>query len=732
MASGYAPLRIVFLWHQHQPYYKDFESGKYVLPWVRLHGTKDYLDMVRILDDFPKIKQTFNLVPSLIDQIDDYVRGTAVDRHMELSLKDPGALSESERTEIVSTFFSANRETMIKPHARYYQIHEKLMLDRQEPARAAATLSQDELIDLTVWSNLAWIDPMFRSQEPIARLIAKRQHFDLQDRKDLFDFQRKIMAEIIPAHREAVNRGQIEVSFSPYYHPILPLLIDTELAREALPRINLPGERFTHPEDAHKQIQMACELYEDLFGRSLVGMWPSEGSVAEALLPILADHGIRWVATDEEVYAASARRAPSNNSVDGSVTKSFHHPFIMRRDFGEIGILFRDHGLSDRIGFVYSGWEPEKAAADFIKQLDNIRKQIPQDRIDQFVIPIILDGENAWEYYRNDGHDFLRALYTALSENEDYATVTVSEAFSQPDALRELPYLFAGSWINHNYRVWIGHDEDNRAWDYLKAARDALVEYESANPDADPDILASAWKEMYVAEGSDWCWWYGDEHSSDQDDVFDSLFRSHLRAVYSLIDQDPPKELLEPIRGVTGQAGLDQPIDMITPEIDGNVTHFYEWHDAGMFDCTKAGSAMHRAVNVVRMMYFGFDNENLYLRFDLFTGASEEEAKDFDFRVTILGEKEIVLGLSARDDALMYVRAKPEDAYEDVTFPGSVAVDKVLELRLPRSAIEMDRDFAIRFCVEVQKRGEAIERWPNYDYIHTNMPTEDRSTFWNV
>ncbi len=733
MVAENSPLRIIFLWHQHQPYYKDFETGRFVMPWVRLHGTKDYLDMVRILEDFPRIKQTFNFAPSLIDQIIDYTENDIQDDHLVLTLKKAPELNEGERTEIVETFFSANLGTMIKPNERYYQIHEKVMLYKTDVSKAAKALSDQEITDLQVWSNLAWVDPAFRNMEPVKELFAKKREFTEDDKEKLVEFQMKILAEIVPAHREAQDRGQIEVSFSPYYHPILPLLIDTELAREAVPKISLPNEHFSHPEDARRQIEMSCELYRDLFGRDMRGMWPSEGSVAEKLLPILTDFGIEWIATDEEIFYASASHPESTTRGNGkSPAKSFHHPFRMKRDHGEIGIIFRDHTLSDKIGFVYSGWDAEKAANDFVKSLLGIRDQIPKDRINQFAVPIILDGENAWEYYKNDGVDFLRALYSRISDEPKLKTITVSEAFDEPEAVRDLPYLFAGSWINHNFRIWIGHQEDNRAWDYLTTARNALERFEEKNPKTDKKKLAEAWKHIYVAEGSDWCWWYGDEHSSDHDALFDRLFRSHLQAVYKLIEEDPPKDLLEPIRGVGGQAGLDQPVDMISPDIDGYVSHFYEWHDAGMFDCTKAGASMHRAFNVVKMIYFGFNDHYLYFRLDLFTRAEDDAAAEYDFKILLSSEKEYAIGMGSHADVLMYMKNPRDGSFEEIPFDGRSAYGKIIEISVPRSEIDFDEKFSLRFAIEVHKKGQQVERWPAYDFIHTTMPTEDKSTFWNV
>jgi alpha-amylase/alpha-mannosidase (GH57 family) len=621
---------------------------------------------------------------------------------------------------------------MIKPHSRYYQIHEKVMLNKADLSKASQTLTDQEITDLVVWSNLAWVDPSFRSHAMIAPLFDKKQGFDEEDKDSLIRFQKEMLSEIIPAHREIQDRGQIEVSFSPYYHPILPLLIDTDLAKEALPRVQLPSERFSHPEDARKQIEMSCGMYRELFGRELVGMWPSEGSVAEPLIPILIENGIKWIATDEEVFFATVEHPESKKrGLQLPNSPTFHRPYSLKRETGEVGIIFRDHRLSDKIGFVYSGWEPDRAARDFVKSLHALRGSLPKERLDEFVVPVILDGENAWEYYRNDGVDFLRELYRAISEDEDIRTVTVSEAFEEASRIHNLPYLFAGSWINHNFRVWIGHAEDNKAWDLLSAARNALTDYQATHPDASPEVLDEAWKEIYVAEGSDWCWWYGDEHSSDQDDVFDKLFRSHLTAVYTIIGLEPPSDLMQPIRGIKGVRGIEQPMGLLKPEIDGLLTGFYEWYDAGIFDCRKAGSAMHSAINVVHSFYWGFNDDNICFRLDLFTLAQDDAAAEYTFRIMFRAEKDYLVEIG-QGEAKMMVKEIDSEEYTDVPFNGKLGMQKIVEVSVPRKDISFDDEFNVSLCVEVMRKGDQIERWPSFGTIETTMPTAEKSTFWRV
>jgi alpha-amylase/alpha-mannosidase (GH57 family) len=288
---------------------------------------------------------------------------------------------------------------------------------------------------------------------------------------------------------------------------------------------------------------MGISLYEKTFGKKPKGMWPSEGSVSETILPLVVKAGINWIATDEEILYLSLlmkKEGEARNTTRGSGT--LYKPYQIATGDKKLSILFRDHTLSDLIGFVYSNWDANQAASDFIQRLHQIRKDIPESELSASVVTIILDGENCWEYYKNDGHDFLAALYTKLSEDRLLRTATISEFLESPVKPQKLSGLFAGSWINHNFRIWIGHPEDNLAWDLLTKTREALVDFgkqKGQNPESEK-ILQAAWREIYIAEGSDWNWWYGDEHQADGIEEFDRMFRSHLLYVYELIGSDPP------------------------------------------------------------------------------------------------------------------------------------------------------------------------------------------------
>ncbi|MBI4716130.1 MAG: glycoside hydrolase, partial [Nitrospirae bacterium] len=397
------PLHIAFVWHMHQPYYKDVVTGKFILPWVRLHGIKDYYDMAAILEDYPAVHQTFNLVPSLMEQIQDYLRGVK-DEYQEMTLKPAADLTPTERIFVLRNFFALNWDQMVFPHPRYRDLLEKRGHDGSEKAmeRAARRFSTQDLLDLQVWFNLSWFDPLFKDGDPLLReLIRKGTDFTEEEKTAVMEKQLEVLGMILPEYRKLAERGQIEVTASPYYHPILPLLCDTQIARVALPGLPLPKQRFRQPDDARTQIQKAVAFHKSVFGVLPAGMWPSEGSVSEEILPMLTEAGIRWIATDEEILARSLDvHFHRGLGEGGAVPEPLYHPYLLERDNRSLAIIFRDHQLSDLIGFVYSKWDPVKAAEDLIGRLHRIRTDL-SGHSDPPLVSIILDGENAWEYYRN-------------------------------------------------------------------------------------------------------------------------------------------------------------------------------------------------------------------------------------------------------------------------------------------------------------------------------------------
>lgn len=701
-------LKLAFLWHQHQPFYKDLTTGYYHLPWVRLHGVKDYLDMVQVLREFPRIKQTFNMVPSLLEQLDDYARGAATDPHLELSQKKTSDLTDEEKAEILSLHFQANYDHMIHPIPRYRQ----LFKDRK---RAMSSWTEADWRDLQCLSNLAWIDPDFKKSGRLLELSEKGERYTEDEKQQILSEQRRIIAGIIPELKEMMASGQIDISTSPYFHPILPLLYDSSIARAAMPDVELPRKRFQHPEDVEKQLAMAIDLYTDLFGKPPTGMWPSEGSVSEDIIPLICKQGIRWIATDEEILARSLPDSGGAGRVNRLVMSGdLYRSYYFSGGEAAITIFFRDHVLSDNIGFVYSQWDAEKAADDFISKLQVIYRNLVAKNIKDPIVSVILDGENAWEYYPNDGHDFLAALYTRISAAEWLETTTFSDYLSAGPDTVGLKKLHPGSWINHNFGIWIGHREDNKAWDLLSNARDELSEFQKSNPDFDKQKIETAWREIYIAEGSDWCWWFGDDHIGPNNDDFDRLFRSHLSNVYKLTDREPPAELYDPVRSRFEPEYLVAPIEYITPTIDGILTHYFEWQQAGFFDCLKAGSTMHRSEIVVFGIWFGFDQRNLYIRIDKVADIENQRFGRLNLEIEFLQPKAGRLSISGSEASM--------NLGEREVHTVNYKFNDLLEISVPLLEFRLRPEDVISFRLEVKEEGRLLEVWPPSEAVRIELP----------
>jgi alpha-amylase/alpha-mannosidase (GH57 family) len=727
-------LSVAFLWHMHQPYYRDAKSGRYQMPWVRLHALKDYYDMVALLDEFPGIRQTFNLVPSLMEQIQDYAQNDCLDEHLLLTIRPAKELTEAEKEKILSSFFNCSLPTMIRPYARYHQLYQKRGEDVERLRAGIRKFDAQDFLDLQVWSNLAWIDPLLRTDPVISRLFKKGRDFTEVEKTELLAKQREILGKVLPKYKEAQDRGQIEITFSPYFHPILPLICDTDVARLALPQIQLPQDRFSHPEDAEAHIRQGLRLYEQVFERKPNGMWPSEGSVSEQIVPLVAKSGVSWIAADEEILFLSLTAGKDEDSRRiRKDPRALYRPYKITIDGSELELLFRDHTLSDLIGFVYSGWDAQEAADDFMRRLHQIRERIPKEDLASSVVTVILDGENCWEYYENDGHDFLSALYSRLSKERLLRTTTISDFLRTQKDLPLLSHLFAGSWINHNFRIWIGHPEDNLAWDFLQKAREALVEFQrKAEKGAETnEILKKAWREIYVAEGSDWNWWYGDEHHNPGVEEFDRIYRSHLLYLYELTGQEPPEEFYQPIKSQFVSTYFLPPAGYLNPRIDGKRTHYYEWQQAGFFDTLKAGGAMHQVSSLVSGIYFGSDENRIYFRVD--TGLSGEEFREEGYELTseLLEPPRYRISLGGGKATIS--KRINETEWKTLSSELEFAFVKTLELAIPITLLEFTEKKEIWFRLIGERQGKEIERWPAADVIRFDLPSQKgEPIFWEV
>jgi alpha-amylase/alpha-mannosidase (GH57 family) len=483
-------ISLALLWHMHQPCYKDILTGDLAMQWVRLHGTKDYFGMVALAREFPQMRVSINLVPSLLEQLLDYADKGAKDPMLRLTEKPAEALNDEEKTLVVSTFFQANPETMIIPHERYAELWEKARFGGRPAQSLGKDFSTQDIRDLQVWANLAWFHPIaVEEHEALRGLQHKGRRFSEQDKQIVISKQAEIFRQVIALHRKLQDEGRIEVTTTPYYHPILPLLIDMKSARVAMPNVRLPRETRAFAEDADVHVAKAVEQYERLFGRKPRGMWPSEGSVSPEILPLLAKHGFKWFATDEGNLERSIATGIKRDNF-GHVTNAdvLYRPYSVDAGGRELKVIFRDRFLSDLLGFHYQRIAPEQSVGDFMNRLESAAKNAKDENT---LVSVILDGENAWEYYRNNGIDFLRGLYGAISSSKTLEPVTVGDYVEGRRAPR-IEKLHSGSWINSDFFIWIGDAEDVKGWEYVQKVRSDLVQ--KAPGVGDKAALAKAWE----------------------------------------------------------------------------------------------------------------------------------------------------------------------------------------------------------------------------------------------
>jgi len=586
-------LHIAFLWHMHQPIYTAPGSSEAVMPWTRLHAMKDYLDMPLLCEEtgFPA---TFNLVPSLIEQLQQYVSGEISDRHLELSRKSVQSLSSAEKATILSTFFAANEERMIARLPRYLELYRKYGRASEADYKDLASLVPDrDILDLTTLFHISWCGEHLRDEPVIAAAISRGMDFSEDNRDAILDESMEWIGGILLAYKRLWESGLIEITMSPFYHPILPLLCRTGAAVDARPGCALPNARMNFPEDAKLQIDMGLAKFEEVFGRAPCGMWPSEGSVSEDTLPLLNGTPIRWFATDEAIL---------KKSEDRPVT--IYRPYSIER--GEnLSIVFRDHKLSDKIGFDYARISARDAVNDFIADLARIRENLPDDG-DDYLVSVILDGENAWEFHPQNGREFFLELYSRLKEETWIEPSSIGRFIEEHPAQPVLKRLGTGSWIDGDFGTWIGVEEKNRAWDLLIDARRMLQEVAS---EVEQSALDVAMSHILIAEGSDWFWWFGEGDSPDLR-RFDSLFCERIRAVYRSIEIEAPANLDEPIvKKHDGVRLVRRQSALISPKLDGKSTNYFEWQSAGECDRTGFMGAMHGGKTTFVMKRLFSDSE---------------------------------------------------------------------------------------------------------------------------
>ncbi|MFZ5482021.1 MAG: hypothetical protein ACOZNI_34995 [Myxococcota bacterium] len=527
-----ARLDVALLWHMHQPLYR-VQPGWYAAPWVRLHALRDYHGMGALLLEEPRVRVTFNLTPVLLDQIEEYASGNATDDLLELTRRDAEDLAPDERDRLLAQGFDASWHSQIFPHPRFRELFAR--------RTAGESFGVADVRDLQVWATLAWFDADFRARPTrlvtgaevdVHRLVRKAAGYTREDVASLLEAQQAVLRAIVPMYRRLADGGRVELTTTPAWHPILPLLVDTDAARLDRAGASLPP-RFRWPEDADAQVRIAVTSHARRFGRVATGVWPAEGAVSAAVPPMLARHGLRWFATDRGVLARSGPSAENPEMVCTAWERE------------GLAVFFRDSELSDAIGFRYGSIDdPDAAADDLVRAIrERYARRLAADG--PRILVLALDGENAWGGYAEDGRPFLRALYRRLASDPELATTTPGTWLAGAGPLPSLPALATGSWVDENGSLpgvdlgtWIGEDEENRAWELLGELRSEMA---GSNPPPE------AWEALYAAEGSDWTWWLGTDQDSGRDGLFDALFRAHLGRAWASMGSTPPSSLAEPV-----------------------------------------------------------------------------------------------------------------------------------------------------------------------------------------
>lgn len=545
-------LHFILCWHFHQPDYRT-EHGDYRLPWTYLHALKDYADMAAHLEAAPNVRAVVNFVPSLVEQLDDYASQFASGHPRDPMLAwllepDLGRLDNAAKTELIEACFRLNHATMLEPFPAYRQLH-KLYSQLKGGELDFTYLSGDYLADLVTWYHLAWTGETVRRTRPqVLALMAKAHGFSLAERQQLFAIVGEVVSGLIPRFRALAARGQVELSSTPHSHPMSPLLIDFRVAREAKPALPLPMEK-NYPDGVSRvraQVQAALDSHASHFGSRPAGFWPAEGGLSDAVLRLFAEAGLKWTASGEGVLRHSLATA----KVDlADKARWAYRPY--RINGCGTACFFRDDHLSDLIGFEYKDWWGSDAVRHFLHQLEAIRHEVAGR---EAVVTVILDGENAWEFFPYNGFYFLSELYAALADHADIRTTTFAEYLELKDnGIADLRHLVAGSWVYGDFSTWLGDAAKNRAWDLLCKAKQAY-DHALAGASLSPRRRAAAEKVLMSCESSDWFWWFGDYNPAESVQAFDQLYRSKLKQLYRLLDLSTPASLDRPISSGGGAA----------------------------------------------------------------------------------------------------------------------------------------------------------------------------------
>lgn len=725
MMSQSKKLSIAFYWHMHQPVYQLTLNGDYLMPWVRLHAVKDYLDMALWAKKFEKLKLNFNFVPALLDAIIDYAENNAHDIHSRLTITPEEKLNKEDKIFILNNFFDSNYQTMILPNDEYHRLYQIIQVNG---TNNTDIFSNQEYADIMALFNLAWIDPSFKTgNQELKRLIKKGKNYTLEDRIEIIDIQRDIIKKIIPTLKKLISKNKIEITTSPYYHPILPVLLDYKTIKKNAPSddeiLNLKTEL-----DARLQTEMALDRVEEIFGKRPKGIWPSEQCINGKTLEMLSNLGVEWSISDEGILASSIN-FEFVHDFKGYLKEPYHllKSYQYKTKNSDIKMIFRDSTAHNLISFEYPHHNPIATANDLYDRIKVMQSKILSSPDKDHLLTIALDGENCWENYLEDGASFLKTLYTLITEDETLETVLISDYLEHTKEHKVLNKIASGSWFNKNFKLWIDEPVKDLAWTYLKRVRQDFSEFVKREP-LNPNI-EQARRELFICEGSDWFWWYGEPNYSGRDNIFDFIFRTRLKNIYRYLDLDTPKYLDEPITNISPSKPSKYPKSLISPSINGNdiVDENDIWHNAGYIEIPD-GPVL-RESKIFEKIRFGNDNDNFYLKFHLNKyiknnpSLSEKTYQMYIYLrktgrkqalspVRLINKTQNILPISMekfhnevqiaiQDDKLQLIRlakAIPGDMWVlENTKPIESAYNEVLDLKIPFDSLEIKSGETLEF-----------------------------------
>jgi alpha-amylase/alpha-mannosidase (GH57 family) len=671
-------MKLSFLWHMHQPDYRDAE-GVMKMPWVFLHAIKDYYDMPWMLAKFPNLRATFNITPSLIEQLKLYSAPLQSDYFLQLWSKHPSELSFAQREWVIKICKSPNHDTMVQPMPRFSELY------------SLVSYSDEQLVDLQMQFMLAWCGSYLRlNNEVVKRMFQKGSGYAPVDKLLLLDALTAFVGEILPYYKSLLKQGIISIATTPYYHPILPLLIDMDNVQKANIHTKPPKNPISFKSDALQHVKRAVALYKETFDADPIGFWPAEGAVDHESVEIYKNEGIKWIATDEAILF---------KSLDNNSRKNLYKPY----NYNGLFIAFRDHVISDLIGFEYRFKPSSEAVEHFISTIEPIATAAEDD-----TLFIILDGENAWEYYPENGYPFFMKLYEKLSNLSWCTTVCMDELLSY--AVTPLHALSPGSWIGGDFSTWSGHMEKNRAWELLFQTRRDVNNYAHEMSEESSKHIEN---HFLAAECSDWFWWYGDDHYTDFAMEFDTLFRKHLISIYTILDIQPPADLFEPIVKYKSTAAfMVKPHAPIYPRIDGKLSSFFEWIGCGSIDESRLFSTMDRARGPVHSIRYGHNDTMVYVAFYGDIAQLNQQGSTLELTIEELSES-FILELD-----------KKEQSYGIV-----ISLGNSFEIALPKSMFAKMQKVHLRFGIE--KDGKIIQTLPGFGALEVQLD-EDYSSSWFI